>query len=76
MGYFIIHNPDGETTVTAYTKQELLDELNEGTFNEHDWLSEIPDSSDTNYWGGSMLLIKGSLVTPTPIETITEYKIE
>jgi len=76
--YYIIHNGDGDTSVVEVTKEELLSEW----FNPDDpyvghtnCLKSI-ENRDTNYWGGDMLIIKGSIVTPTVKQVVTELDIE
>lgn len=73
--YFIISNSEGDTTVTMVTKQELLGRINEHYWGRREYLSEIPQERDTNYWGGSVLIIKGEVVTPTAKEKVIEYEI-
>ena len=73
--YFVIENNDGDTTVRVYTKEELLDELNENVSNKPS-LSEIPENCDTNYWGEHRLIIKGQMVVPKKVSVVTEYNID
>ena len=70
--YFVIRNSDGDTTVKEYTKQELLEEIGEFEFT----FPQIPENSDTNYWGDGVLIIKGKVVTPTAEQVVTLYSIE
>ena len=64
--YFLIINSEGDTTVEAMDKEELLKRLEDGDYgSERKCLTEIPkDYLDTNYWGETMLIIKGKVVTP------------
>jgi len=71
--YFVIRNSDGDTTVRAYSKEELLREIEDGEFREV--LTELPDM-DTNYWGEQVLIIKGKMVNPIAEQVITKYNIE
>jgi hypothetical protein len=73
--YFVIINSDGDTTVDVVTKDVLLERLDENYYGNREFLSSIP-KGDTNYWGDSILIIKGDVVTPTPITTITKFDIE
>jgi hypothetical protein len=77
MMYFVINNSGGDTTVTQYTHAELLDELNGGDWGScYTFLDSIPTQNDTNYWGeGTVLIIKGAIVTPEEEKSITEYKL-
>lgn len=75
--YFVIHNSGGDTTVSQYTHDELLEELDDGDWGScYTFLDSIPDNNDTNYWGeGAVLIIKGGIVTPEEEEVITKYKL-
>lgn len=66
--YIVILNSDGDTRVTAHTKEVLLRRLAEnywdrGVMTEAEW--DAADS-DTNYWKDKMLIIKGTLAKVTP----------
>jgi hypothetical protein len=73
--YFIITNSDGDTTVTEMTKTQLLRAIEENYWGDRVCLADIP-RSDTNYWGESILIIKGKVVIPEPEQVITKYKID
>lgn len=74
--YFIINNSDGDTTVKTVSKEELLEDLDNGDYGENPiFLDSIPQS-DTNYWGEKgYLIIKGSIVTPNAKQVITKHEI-
>jgi len=76
--YFIITNSDGDTTVTPYTHKELVDELNDGEWGDsYTFLDSMPTEKDTNYWGeGTVLIIKGAIVSPEEEAVITKYTLE
>ncbi|RPI80902.1 MAG: hypothetical protein EHM34_09385 [Nitrosopumilales archaeon] len=71
--YYVIQNSDGDTTVRTCTKEEILKEINEGEIG--DVLTQILNS-DTNYWGESVLIIKGRMVAPKAEKVITKYNID
>lgn len=71
MTYFLISNGDGDTYVQQYTQEELLERIS----HDEGFLKEIKDC-DTNYWGGVPLIIKGEIVIPRPIETVTKLTID
>ena len=73
--YFIICNSDGDTTVTEMTKDELLRAIEEEYWGDRVSLADVP-RNDTNYWGESILIIKGKIVTPQPEQVVTKYKID
>lgn len=73
--YFVIYNSEGDTIVTEFTREKLLEALEENSWGlDINVLSAIKER-DTNYWGNSILIIKGSIVTPTPKETVVKYDI-
>jgi len=74
--YYVIWNSDGDTTVTEMTKAELIDNIEERAWGDKVCLDDIPDSNDTNYWGESLLIIKGKIVTPVAEEVVTKYNID
>jgi len=77
--YFIISNSDGDTTVTEMSKEELLLAIEENYWGDRTpmTLQDYHESrSDTNYWGESIMIIKGNVVVPTPKQVITKFEIE
>ena len=73
--YYIISNSDGDTTVKEVSKSELLERMEENYYGGEP-LTEIPNNYDTNYWGEGILIIKGKIVTPEPIEVVKKFIIE
>lgn len=77
--YFVIHNGDGDTTVEEFTKEKIMNRINDnidGSYYGEQFLDEIPSERDTNYWGGHPLIIKGTVVSPTPIKVVEKVTIE
>jgi hypothetical protein len=74
--YFIITNSDGDTYVDCVTKDVLLERINEEYYGKREYLNDMPTDKDTNYWGDSILVIKGSIVAPQAKTKITEYIID
>jgi len=72
--YFIIRNSDGDTTVRAVSKEELLRDIEDGEYK--DVFTELPNDPDTNYWGEGVLIIKGKMVQPKAETVVTKYNIE
>lgn len=72
--YFLIYNSDGDTHVLPITRQQLLERLNAGEF-EDGFMDKIRDT-DTNLWSEKCLLIKGEIITPKPVQTVTEYMVD
>lgn len=73
--YFVICNSNGDTTIHVLDKETLLKGIEENYWGSMEFLNKIPDS-DTNYWGDSVVIIKGEIVTPTPLITVTKFDIK
>ena len=71
--YFVISNSDGDTHVSIMTENEIIDMVKEegGEFLDATTLKQ----PDTNYWGGSKLIIKGDAVKPIPKEVVVDYDL-
>jgi len=75
--YRISGSEDGDVSISEYTREELLIEINE----------EIEDNEkepifrkdllekDLMLWGDSSLIIKGQIVVPEPTVTVKEFKL-
>jgi hypothetical protein len=74
--YFIIQNNDGDTRVECVTKEILLEGINDDYYGTEAFLDGCPIENDTNYWGSSILVIKGKVVSPKAKTKITEFTIE
>jgi len=74
--YFVISNSDGDTTVTEFTKEQLLKAIQENYWGERPPFAGLPKDEDTNYWGDNILIIKGKVVCPVPEQVVTKYNIE
>lgn len=74
MSYFVIRNSDGDTYVNEVSEEDLKHQLAEGYYGPVGFLKKVP-GNDTNYWGENILIIKGSVVVPQAVQTITEYKL-
>lgn len=73
--YYLIRNDDGETFVREMTKEQI-----EAFVNDHLIKSDLcwhiaPSNTDTNYWGGKYLIIKGQIVVPKPVEVVKRYEL-
>lgn len=80
--YFIIRNSDGDTRVQRVTQTELEKRLTvedgahwygTGGFMSIEDLEE--KGYDTNYWGNNLLIIKGEVVVPHPVETVVQWAV-
>lgn len=73
--YFVVRNSDGDTTVTEFTKEKLLEALEENYWGVGISALTAIKERDTNYWGEAILIIKGSIVTPNAKEIVVKYDI-
>lgn len=64
MDYIVIYNSDGDTTVKRYSKEKLIEIINNQEEQGWEWFESWPAETDTAYWGNKMLIIKGSVVVP------------
>lgn len=78
--YFLIYtNDDGEARVLQMNKTELQDAM--GDPERTGWLKGENAFNDKNfneataYWGDAFLIIKGTIVTPKPVQRIIEWEI-
>ena len=75
--YFVISTgPDGIYT-KAMNKEEMLewwaDHVAEDGVTPED---AFPGELNPAYWGDALVIIKGEVVEPTPVETVTAWEIE
>jgi len=75
--YYLIRNTDGDTYVEEIDKETLLKRLDEKDDGDDlEILDSMPAEGDTNYWGGDMLIIKGSIIKPQAKKVVTKYDVE
>jgi len=76
MKYYLIRNSDGDTMVSEIVKDKFLAEIENGEWGESpEFLKTVPQDTDTNYWNGKMLIIKGEIVTLEKKEVVTKYDL-
>jgi hypothetical protein len=79
--YFAISASDGDTLITALSKQEVLEMAAEEGADKFFGPDE-DFNSDPNYWPegkvilGKVLLIKGRIVKPHAVEVATRFNVE
>ena len=73
--YYIISNSYGDTRVRAITKKELEERINDADEGPIEYLDKI-EKSDTNYWGDGVLIIKGEIIVPKAVETVTKMEVD
>ena len=81
MKYFVIScSEDGHAFVDVYDRDRLLTDLK---LKDQTWgpdVSFIPaagldGNADPAYWENNILIIKGEIVVPKPIDVVKEYEI-
>jgi len=74
--YFVIHNGEGDTTVDIMDHDELLVRLKEKYYGPNNFIERLASvESNTNYWGGKLLIIKGKVVVPKPKKVVETYEL-
>jgi len=81
--YFKITVYDGEPKIEVYQEKALLEELNDGDYENVEFLTfdELEGNPDPNYWASSgdeppILIIKGEVVVPQEKQKVTEWTFE
>jgi len=59
---YVIRNSDGDTFVEELTDEQLDRRMAEEWYGETHGMSRLP-VADTNYWGESILIIRGEIIT-------------
>lgn len=73
--YFLIHvTEDGDVYVKQYKKDDLLKVIKDGYFGDMSFLEHI-EEENPQYWGANTLIIRGEIVTPKPVEVVTDYEL-
>ena len=60
---YVIRNNDGDTYVEELTDEQLESRMAEGYYGETNGMSRMPKVRDTDYWGESILIIRGEIIT-------------
>jgi hypothetical protein len=76
MSYFLIYQFDTEATVRQVTKEELEAALAEGAYSEGFLDKLSSDVDDPASWGERVLLIKGEIIVPQPVDIIRKWSVE
>ena len=73
--YFLIHcSEDGDVSVDKYEKDALLLAIKENYYGDIGFFDKMPDGG-VMYWGNRVLIIKGEIVIPKPVEVVKKYEI-
>lgn len=75
--YVVIQNSDGETSVSFYTKEQLLEHLNNDYWGSTPQFFTSPPKEDPDYWGeDGLLILKAGVVVPVPKKVVESFDIE
>ena len=76
MKYYTIHNSDGDTDIQEWTKDKLEKAIEEKYWGDIGFLDKIlPGGGNTHYWDGNILIIRGEIVCPNPVETVVKMEL-
>jgi hypothetical protein len=78
--YYVISPNEGDVRITQLSKEELIEKLDCNYWGDSTFVN-VDDSgyleSDLNYWNhNDILIIKGKVVIPEPIQVVKTYEIE
>lgn len=74
--YFIIGmSEDGEPFHYIMTKKRLQEFLEENPEQEFMTEEDLKENRDLNYWNDAILIIKGEIVIPKPVEVVTKFEV-
>lgn len=76
--YYVIRTSCDGIYVNVMSKEMLLKEFGEegSGYSAEQVLDEMPPDVDPNYWGESLLIIKGKVVSPKAVETVTHWDVD
>lgn len=73
--YVISGSEDGDIRVESYTESQLLNLLENYEDDLPNIITTLKNHNDPMYWGDSILIIKGEIKVPKPMETIKAWSI-
>ncbi len=77
MSYFVITTSEDGLYIEQMDKETLLKKLDDGDWDDsYEVRTRIPDSRDPNYWGSSVTIIKGEVVTSKPVAVATRFEVK
>lgn len=74
VSYFLLVPGEDGMRVEVLDKAELEKRLVEGYYGSRKVVGQVPER-DHNYWGNAMVIIKGDLVLPKTVETVTKVEL-
>ena len=74
--YIVFASSEDGLTITRHSREELLKKLNEKHWGDTEISEYLPVENDPNYWGKTIVILKGKVVRPEEKTTATEFDIE
>lgn len=75
--YFVISTGEDGASIECIDKDDLLSRLDKGYhYGKKEFLTtEVTNEGDFMYLGESLLIIKGEIVTPKPVEVVKKWEV-
>lgn len=77
--YIVIHSAGSDGVfISQHTQEDLEKKLDERYWgNTTEIVPELPSETSIEYWRGHLLVvIKGKVIVPKAVETVTKFKLE
>lgn len=77
MAYFVIYQGSDDLKIDQLDSAELLDRIRNGWYGDNpEFSSKMPRWADASEWYiGTVLIIKGEIVVPRPVQIVTEWEL-
>lgn len=73
--YYVIYVSDAETYVEEMSEETLKSRLAENYYGERKFKTTFGGSYSTFDCADDLLIIKGNIVRPKPVQVVTEYEV-
>ena len=74
--YYIIHcSEDGEISVSEFTEEKLLVELNDDYWGTNGFIEKIDSDNPQEWDADKLLIIKGEIIKPKPKKIVDTYEL-
>ena len=72
--YYVLYPGEDGMTVCELTKEQLERRLAEEYYGRREFLDHVPEG-DHNYWGPTILILKGEVVVPKVVKVVEKYEV-
>jgi hypothetical protein len=72
--YFVISPGEGDPRIEPLTREELTRRLSEGYYGDVGFMGSLRNKN-INEWGDNIMIIKGEVVIPRPVEVVKRYDV-